>query len=498
LTRANAEYADPVSRPPALPLDVDVLVIGAGISGVDVAARLSMHCPSTVWAVLEARDAVGGTWDLFRYPGIRSDSDMYTFGFPFRPWRGATSIASGEEIRRYVEDTALEYGVTERTHFGQRVERLAWASDTARWTVTARTASGVVEHSARLVYLATGYYSYESGHVVDFPGQDDFAGPVVHPQAWPEGLPVAGSRVVVIGSGATAVTLLPALVDAGAAHVTMLQRSPSFVVPVPRRDRVATRVRQVLPDAVAHRVVRGKNVALSTLGYQALRRYPDAGRRLLRHVTARSLPPDYPVDVHFAPTYDPWDQRLCADVGGHLFRALRHGRADVVTASVERFDRDGIRLTSGEHLPADVIVTATGLQMEFGGGAQVEVDGAPVEVPQSHVYKGVMVSDVPNLAVAVGYANASWTLRADLSARWFCSLVRFMDRRGIAVATPRYDEAEPAEHPLLDLTSGYVQRAAHLLPKQGRRRPWRVVQSYVYDLAVTRLGRIDDGHLELR
>jgi monooxygenase len=487
-----------VPRPPAQPLDLDVLVVGAGIAGVDAGARLSMHCPGTAWAVLEARYAIGGTWDLFRYPGIRSDSDMYTLGFPFRPWRGATSIASGEEIRSYVEDTALECGVTERTHFGQRVERLEWSSGSGRWTVTARTASGMVQHSARFVYLATGYYSYESGHVVEFPGQEDFAGPIVHPQAWPEGMPVAGSRIVVIGSGATAVTLLPALVETGAAHVTMLQRSPSYVASVPSRDPVAVGVRRVLPDAVAHRVVRAKNVALSTAGYQVLRRYPDAGRRLLRRRMEQALPPGYPVDTHFTPRYDPWDQRLCVAADGDLFGVLGTGRAEVVTATIERFESDGIRLTSGEHLPADVIVTATGLRMEFGGGAQVVVDGVEVDVAKGHVYKGLMLSDVPNLAMAVGYTNASWTLRADLSARWFCSLVRFIDRRGYVSATPRYDEAEPQDAPLLGLTSGYVQRAAHLLPKQGRRRPWRVVQSYAYDLAVTRLGRIDDGHLELR
>jgi monooxygenase len=472
--------------------------VGAGLAGVDAGARLSMHCPGTAWAVLEARDAVGGTWDLFRYPGIRSDSDMYTLGFPFRPWRGATSIASGAQIRAYIEDTALEYGVTGHIHHGQRVERLEWSSASARWTVTARTASGVVHHSARLVYLATGYYSYASGHVVDFPGQADFAGPVVHPQAWPEGMPVEGARVVVIGSGATAVTLLPALVEAGAAHVTMLQRSPGYVAVLPSRDSVAMRARRVLPDAVAHRVVRAKNVALSTLGYQVLRRYPDAGRRILRRRMERALPPGYPVDTHFTPRYDPWDQRLCVAADGDLFEVLGTGRAEVVTATVERFERDGIRLSSGEHLPADVIVTATGLELEFGGGAQVVVDGDEVDLSQGHVYKGLMLSDVPNLAMAVGYTNASWTLRADLSARWFCSLVRHLDRRGLTVATPRYDEAEPGEVPLLGLTSGYVQRAAHLLPKQGRRRPWRVVQSYAYDLAVTRLGRIDDGHLELR
>jgi monooxygenase len=484
--------------PAAPPLDVDVLVIGAGIAGVDVACRLSKHCPDVVWAVLEARDAIGGTWDLFRYPGIRSDSDMYTLGFPFRPWRGASSIATGEEIRDYVRATAHDEGVAERVHFGQQVERLEWSSADSRWTVVSRTRDGLVRHTARFVYLATGYFSYASGHVVDFPGQDDFAGEVVHPQAWPDGMPVAGRRVLVIGSGATAITLLPALVDEGAAHVTMLQRSPSYIAALPSRDVVADGLRAVLPDAVAHRIVRGKNVVLSTAGYQVLRRHPEAGRRLLRRRALRRLPDGYPVDTHFAPRYDPWDQRLCVAPDGDLFDVLSDGRAQVVTGTIERFERDGIRLTSGELLEADVVVTATGLEMQIGGGAELVVDGEPVDLSRGHVYKGLMLSEVPNVAMAVGYTNASWTLRADLSARWFCSLLRYLDRHHLTVATPRYDEPEVGERPLLDLTSGYVQRAVHLLPRQGERRPWRVVQSYLYDVTVTRLGRIDDGHLELR
>ena len=482
----------------APPLDVDVLVVGAGISGVDAACRLSMHCRDTVWAVLEARDAMGGTWDLFRYPGIRSDSDMYTLGFPFRPWRGRSSIASAAEIRDYVRETADAYGVTERTHHGQRVERLEWSSGARRWSVTAHAAGGTVTHTARLVYLATGYYSYASGHVVDLPGREDFAGDVVHPQDWPDGMPVAGRRVVVLGSGATAVTLLPALVEQGAEHVTMLQRSPSYVVALPSGDAVANALRRVLPDAVAHRVVRAKNVALSTAAYRLMRRRPDLGRRLLRRRARRLLPDGYAVDTHFAPRYDPWDQRLCVARDGDFFTAISAGRADVVTDTVQRLERDGIRLTSGGHLPADLVVTATGLRMEVGGGTEVVVDGQVVDVSQGHVYKGLMLSDVPNAALAVGYTNASWTLRADLSARWFCSLVRFMERKGYAVATPRYDEVGVASTPLLDLTSGYVQRGAHLLPRQGQRAPWRVVQSYAHDLAVMRLGRIDDGRLELR
>ncbi|MFQ6170342.1 flavin-containing monooxygenase [Oryzobacter sp. R7] len=483
-----------------VPLDVDVLVVGAGLSGVDAACRLAKHCPDTVWAVLEARDAIGGTWDLFRYPGVRSDSDMYTLGFPFRPWRGNGSFATAGEIRRYVRETADEFGVTERLHLGQRVERLEWSSQDARWTVTARTSSGVVEHRARLVYLATGYYDYDAGHVVPFAGLDDFAGPVVHPQEWPEDLDVRGARVVVIGSGATAVTLVPALVREGAAHVTMLQRSPSYVAALPDRDVVADALHRVLPDRAAHHAVRAKNVALSVLAYQALRRWPRAGARLLRKRVAERLPEGYDVGTHFTPRYDPWDQRLTVAPDGDLLDDLAAGTASVVTDTVERFEREGVRLGSGELVPADVVVTATGLVLRLGGGAEAVVDGRAVDIAAGHVYKGLMLSDVPNLAMAVGYSNASWTLRADVSARWFCGLVRYLDRKGLSVATPRFDEERvgTSDRPLLDLTSGYVLRGAHLLPRQGRRRPWRVVQSYPYDLAVMRLGRYDDGHLELR
>ena len=486
---------DPKAPPP---LDVDVLVVGAGISGVDVAARLARHCPGTAWGVLESRDRVGGTWDLFRYPGIRSDSDMYTLGFPFRPWRGEASIAPGEEIRRYVEDTAREEGVLGRIHFGQRVVRMTWSSGEARWTVTADTSDGPVVHRAQFVYLATGYYAYDAGYEVELPGREDFAGDVVHPQHWPEGMPVRGRRVVVIGSGATAITLVPALVAEGAAAVTMLQRSPSYVVALPARDPVAAAARSVLPDGLAHRVVRGKNVVASTLAYRALRRWPEGGRRLLRRGAVRSLPEGYPVDVHFAPRYDPWDQRLCVAPDGDFFAAIHSGSAEVVTGTIERMTRDGIRLASGEELAADLVVTATGLRLQIGGGAEIVVDGRAVDISREHVYKGLMLSGVPNAALAVGYTNASWTLRADLSARWFTSLVRYMGRRGLTVAVPRYDEDPPGRGPLLELTSGYVRRAEDDLPRQGHRFPWRVVQSYLRDVAMTRMSRIDDGHLELR
>ncbi|MGG5257415.1 flavin-containing monooxygenase [Phycicoccus avicenniae] len=486
---------DPMAPPP---LDVDVLVVGAGLSGIDMACRLAMHRPELTWAVLEARSATGGTWDLFRYPGIRSDSDMYTLGFPFRPWRGRTSIAPAAEILRYLRDTADEHGVTERTHLGQRVTRLEWSGEERRWTVTARTESGeVLLHRARFVHVATGYYAYDSGHVVEFPRQESFTGEVVHPQHWPEGMAVAGRRFVVVGSGATAITLVPALVEQGAASVTMLQRSPSYVAALPNTDVVADGLRRVLPGRVAHQVVRGKNVALSTVSYQALRRWPQAGRRLLRRRVADRLPDGYPVDTHFNPRYDPWDERVCVAPDGDLLDVLADGRASVVTATIDGFEPEGVRLAGGEVLPADVVVTATGLRLEVGGGAEVVVDGERVDLATRHVYKGCMISDVPNLALSVGYTNASWTLKADLTARWVCHLLGYLDRRGLRVAVPRWDGSGGADQPLLGLSSGYVRRGEHLLPKQGSRRPWRVVQSYVYDVAVTRFGRLDDGVLEL-
>lgn len=487
---------DPLAPPP---LDVDVLVVGAGISGIDVACRLAMADDLVTWAVVEAREATGGTWDLFRYPGVRSDSDMYTFGFPFRPWRGGRSFAPAPEILRYVRETAAEHGVPERTHLGQRVTRLAWSSVDERWTVTTRRPDGeVLEHHARFVVLATGYYSYESGHVVDLPGAGDFRGPLVHPQEWPEDLDVAGRRVVVVGSGATAVTLVPALVEQGAAHVTMLQRSPGYLAPLTSRDPVADTVRRVLPQRAAHRVVRTKNVVLSALTYRLLRRFPEQGREVLQRRVAERLPDGYPVDVHFAPAYDPWDQRICVAPDGDLLDAVTAGDAAVVTGRIDRVLPDGVRLESGEVLPADVLVTATGLRLQVAGGAEVVVDGVCVDPGSTHVYRGAMLSGVPNLVVVVGYANASWTLRADLTARWLVSLLRRMERRGRTVAVARWDGSGGQDRPLLPLHAGYVRRGAHLLPKQGSRPPWRVVQSYPVDLALTRLGPVDDGVLELR
>ncbi len=485
------------SAPAVDPAHVDVLIVGAGLSGVGAAYRLRERLPGTTVAILEGRDAIGGTWDLFRYPGVRSDSDMYTLSYPFRPWTDPKSIADGSSILAYLRETADEAGITEMVRFGQRVLAASWDGGSATWTVTAQTAQGAVRHTCSFLYLATGYYSYDAGHVVDFPGQGDFGGRVVHPQLWPDDLDVTGSRVVVIGSGATAVTLVPALVERGAAHVTMLQRSPTYMVSLPERDPVAAAAQRVLPARAAHRVIRAKNIAFNVGSYQLARRFPAAMRRLLTLGVARQLPEGYDVDVHFNPRYNPWDERLCVVPDGDLFTSLASGAAEVVTDTIDRFTPAGVLLASGRELPADVVVTATGLRLQVAGGIDLGVDGVPVVVSEAHVYKGLMLSDVPNLAWCVGYTNNSWTLRADLTATYVCRLLAHLETHGLTTATPRFDGGSAGERPLLDLSAGYIQRAAADLPKQGDAAPWRVRQNYLLDLLTMRTGRVDDGMLEL-
>lgn len=477
-------------------LNLDVLIIGAGLSGIDAAVRLQQLCPTKTWAIVEGRERLGGTWDLFRYPGIRSDSDMYTLAYPFKPWTDPQAIAGGQAILDYLDDTAREYGVHEKIHYGQRVTSANWDSERAQWRVTAQTADGAVEHTARFVYLGTGYYDYDRGHVVDFPGQDDFTGQIVHPQFWPEGLEVAGRRVVIIGSGATAVTLLPALVADGATHVSMLQRTPTYLMSLPGQDVVANLARKVMSPKAVHRLIRAKNIALTQSSYQIVRRLPRLGRAALAANARRHLPKGYEVETHLNPPYNPWDQRLCVVPDADLFETIAAGRAEIVTDHIERFDATGIVLASGRHLPADLIVTATGLRLAPVGKIDVRVDGRAVEVSTGFVYKGLMLSDVPNLAWCTGYTNASWTLRADLAARWFCALINHLDSGGWTSATPRYDEPDRIGRPAIDLTSGYIQRSADVLPRQGSTYPWSVKQNYFYDLAVMTRGRIDDGHLE--
>jgi len=476
-------------------LDVDVLIVGAGLSGVGAACRVRELCPDRTVAVLEAREASGGTWDLFRYPGVRSDSDMTTLGYPFRPWEGGESLAGGASIREYIRDTAREFGVDALTHHGQRVVSAAWSSRTSRWTVRADTDDGLVEHTARFLYLCTGYYSYDTGHVVDFPGRAAFDGPIIHPQFWPERFEPRGKDIVVIGSGATAITLVPALVEAGAAHVTMLQRSPTYVLAVPGQDRVGQVLRRLLPRPVAQRAVRAKNVAVNVGLYEGSRRFPEVVKRRIARAATEQLGAER-VREHLTPRYQPWDQRMCIVPDGDFFDAVAGGGASIVTGTVEEFTATGIRLASSGELTADAVVTATGLRLEVAGGMAIHVDGRRVEPRDHYLYKGVMLGEVPNLAVCLGYTNNSWTLRADLSSRFVCAVLNHLADTGATVAVPRVGEDVVEGERPFGLSSGYLERARHLLPKQGVARPWTVRQNYFADLRLMSTRRLEDGVLE--
>ncbi|MGW1892723.1 flavin-containing monooxygenase [Streptomyces sp. NPDC002004] len=472
---------------------VDVLIVGAGLSGIGAACHLRRRQPRRTFAVLEGREAIGGTWDLFRYPGVRSDSDMHTLGYSFRPWTGAKAITDGASIRDYIRDTAREYGVDRAVRFGHRVVHADWSSDHARWTVRVHRADSgeTVRMTCSFLFACAGYYRYDQGYTPAFPGVDAYTGRLVHPQHWPEDLDCRGKRVVVIGSGATAVTLVPALAET-AGHVTMLQRSPSYVLSLPSRDAVADALRRVLPARAAADAARWKNALLALANFQLSRRHPEFVRNLLRKGAARRLPAGYDVDTHFNPPYAPWDQRLCIVPDGDFFDAIGAGRASVVTDRIDTFTRTGLRLASGRDLDADVVVTATGLNLLALGGMALTVDGTDVDLARTVAYKGMMLSGVPNLALTIGYTNASWTLKADLVAQYVCRLLAHMDRRGYEICTPRAPEAGAPLAPLIDLTSGYVRRGVDSLPKQGTRAPWRLFQNYPRDVLMLRRGPVDD------
>ena len=477
---------------------LDVVIVGAGLSGIGAAHHLQDQCPWASYAVLEARDAIGGTWDLFRYPGIRSDSDMYTLGYSFRPWDGEKTIADGDSILQYIRDTATEAGIDRHIRFHHRIASAEWSSDEARWHLVARRSDTdeQVELTCDFLFSCTGYYRYDHGHEPAFAGRDDFRGTIVHPQFWPEDLDYRGKRVVVIGSGATAITLVPAMA-ADAAHVTMLQRSPTYIASVPQRNPLARLFHKVLPDRAAGAATRWA-LALGTQGsYRLSRRRPELMRKLLRRGLERELPEGYDIDTHFTPRYDPWDERLCAAPDGDFFRAIRHGDVDVVTDQIERFDHTGIVLASGEHLDADVIVTATGLELLFLGGIELLVDGEPVDVSERLTYRGMMLEGVPNLALAVGYTNASWTLKCDLTCDYVCRLLNHLRDRGLASATPRDHGGQVSPEPLLGLSSGYIQRAADRFPKQGSVAPWQVHQSYLRDYRSIKRAPLVDEALDL-
>jgi cation diffusion facilitator CzcD-associated flavoprotein CzcO len=473
----------------------DVLVVGAGISGIDAGYRLQTECQDKSFCILEAREAIGGTWDLFRYPGVRSDSDMHTLGFPFRPWRDDKSIVDGPAILRYIRDTAREFRIDRRIRFGHRVTRAAWSSSEGRWTVETEAGPELRRFTCNFLYMCSGYYDYAKGHQPDFPGAARFGGRIVHPQQWPGSLDYAGKRIAVIGSGATAVTLAPALAEK-AAHVTIVQRSPSYVVARPSADGFTRRARRWLPGRLADAAIRWKDVLVGASGYRLSKRRPALVRRALMAETRRALGPEFDVEKHFSPSYPPWDQRMCLAPDGDLFAAMRSGRLSVVTDRIECFTETGLRLASGEEIDADIVITATGLVVRLLGGTEIVVDGAPINLAEKLVYKGMMANDVPNLALAFGYINASWTLRCDLTARAVCRLLKHMDRRSYARCTPRLTDTAVTKKPLLDFSSGYVRRAEGVLPKQGSKAPWRVHQNYLLDMLAMRYGRIEDGVLE--
>jgi cation diffusion facilitator CzcD-associated flavoprotein CzcO len=472
---------------------LDVLVVGAGLSGIGAGYHLQTSCPEKTYAIFEARDAIGGTWDLFRYPGIRSDSDMYTLGYSFRPWEQAKSIADGSSILEYVRQTARDHGIGRKIRFHHRIVKAAWSTEDQRWNVEAqRTDTGeTVNVTASFVFLCSGYYRYDQGYTPQFEGTERFAGQIVHPQFWNEEIDYSGKRVVVIGSGATAMTLVPAMAE-DAAHVTMLQRSPSYVVSLPAEDPIAKRVRRVLSPRRAYSLVRWKNVLLTMLSFQLSRRRPRLMKALLRKGLEHRLPAGYDIDAHFKPRYNPWDQRLCLVPDGDLFEAIGAGSASIVTDQVETFTEDGIQLVSGGKLEADLVVTATGLNMLALGGIALEVDGDPVELPEKMTYKGMMLSGVPNMAFALGYTNASWTLKCDLTCEYVCRLLHHMDAHGYTQCVPTRDPAV-TEAPMIDFSSGYVQRSIDKFPKQGSKAPWRLYQNYALDIFSLRRGAIEDG-----
>lgn len=475
--------------------DFDVLVVGAGISGLGAAYHLKRQCPHRTFAILEARQALGGTWDVFRYPGIRSDSDMHTFGYAFRPWPQPKAIADGPSILAYLEDTARQFGLDRHLRHGLRVTLARWSSADSRWTVEATQADGTVRHfTCRFLSMCTGYFRHDQGHTPDFPGREAFRGQVVHPQHWTDDVVHAGKKVVVIGSGATAITLVPALART-AAQVTMVQRSPTYVAAAPSVDGWAALFHRLLPEALAHGLTRWKNILFGILFYQFCRLFPGAARQLLLAGVARELGPHVPVEPHFSPRYAPWDQRLCLAPDGDFFAALREGRAQVVTDEVQGFTASGLRLASGRELEADLVVTATGFSLQVLGGAKVVVDGRELRGPELLVYRGCLLSGVPNFAFAVGYTNASWTLKVDLVAEYFCRLLNELEARGLGVFVVSPGDPPPRPRPLLDFGAGYVKRSEHLLPHQGERLPWRLYQNYVLDVLLLRHGALEDGAL---
>jgi cation diffusion facilitator CzcD-associated flavoprotein CzcO len=508
----------------------DVLIIGAGLSGIGAGAHLRMECPDKTFAILEGREAMGGTWDLFRYPGVRSDSDMFTLGYRFRPWSDPKAIADGPAILNYIRETSEEYDLDKEIRYGHQLKRAEWSSETSEWTVTAEITGSesplqraspseqdasspskdrlkavlktddekrqTVDLTCNFLYLCTGYYDYDRGYTPEWPGFDKYRGTIVHPQKWPADLDYSGKKILVIGSGATAVTLVPAMAEI-ASHVTMLQRSPTYVVSMPAEDRIANILRAVLPAKAAYALTRWKNVLRQTFFYTLSRKRPETMKKIIAKGVKNEIGEDY-LEKHFRPKYNPWDQRLCLVPDADLFESIRKGSSEIVTGEIDTFTEKGVRLKGGEELEADVIVTATGLNLKIMAGLELIVDGKRVKLAKRLAYKGMMYSDVPNLAQAFGYTNASWTLKCDLTSEYVCRLLKYMDANGYASCTPRISDPTVKPEPVLDFTSGYVQRALHTLPSQGSKQPWRLHQNYFKDLRLIRYGRLVDGSMEFR
>ena len=475
----------------------DVLIVGAGISGIGAACHLQKNCPGKTYLIVEARAAPGGTWDLFRYPGIRSDSDMYTLGYAFKPWTHPRAIADAPQILDYLKETVAEHQLEPHMRYGHKVVSAKWSTARARWEVEIeQQATGdSILLSCDFLHMCSGYYNYEHGYMPEFEGTECFNGPIIHPQHWPEDLDYQGKRVVVIGSGATAVTLVPALAKT-AAHVTMLQRSPTYVVSRPAEDRFANKLREILPPALAYFITRWRNILFQRFIYERCRKYPRQAQARIIAMVRDELGPQYDVDTHFTPTYYPWDQRLCLVPDGDMFKAIREGRASVVTDHIDCFTGNGLRLKSGKELQADIIVTATGLELQFLSDVVITVDGEVLEPGRALSYKGMMVSGVPNMALSAGYTNASWTLKCDLTCDYVCRLLNYMDRHGYRICTPVNREPNLEVEAYMSLSSGYIQRALDKFPRQGARAPWKLYQNYIRDIFALRFGRLADGVME--
>ncbi len=473
----------------------DVLIIGAGISGIGTGHWLQKKCPGRSFALLESRSELGGTWSLFNYPGIRSDSDMFTFGYRFKPWNNPQSLSTGENILHYLKGVVKEFDLEKHILYNHKMLSANWSEEDKQWEVQVETEAGEMQYHCSFLSICTGYYDYKQAHRPHFEGEEQFKGPLVIPQFWPKDLDYTNKNIVVIGSGATAVTLVPSLVKGGAKNVTMLQRSPTYIMNLPNRNQLFVISRKVLPEAWAYRITRGFNIVMQMVSFGLSKAFPKWMKKQIMKGAAKQLPPNYPVEEHFNPTYNPWDQRLCVVPDGDLFQVITEGKAGIVTESISHFTEEGVVLKTGEMLPADIVVLATGLKIKLLGGAKLSINNKPVKVSESMIYKGMMVSDMPNLIYTFGYTNASWTLKADLTANYLCKLLNYMDRKGYEVVVPGKQEAM-ADERFLNLSSGYIERAENELPKQGKKRPWRVYQNYLVDMLTTRFGKVADSVLK--